>query len=166
MRRPLAPRRALAAILALAALPAPAQDAASIVDLICGRTVHYFNTDLGNQIEYTAADGQAYLWYSGAETLITGTWEVTALSLDFGQVCYVYAPGSFGPDDLGSTFCWSYEELLRDIPESGVREGDPYDLASGSLPFVLPFDRVVSVESLQERFPDQPPERACGLLMM
>lgn len=158
---------ALPALLALiTALPATAQDAASIIELICGRTVHYYNPDLGNQIEYTAADGTAYLWFTGSDKLAIGTWEVTAISLDLGEVCYTYQPGSFGPLDTGSTFCWTYQALLDDIPTSGVREGDPYDLASGTAPYPLPRETPVSVTAMRQDFPDQPPERACGLLMM
>jgi hypothetical protein len=154
------------ALATLTALPAGAQDAASIIDLICGRTVHYFNTGLGNQIEYTAADGSAYLWHSSSDDVIIGLWEVTALTLDIGEVCYKYLPGSFGPEDMGSEFCFDYEELVADVPADGVREGDPYDLASREIPFALPFDVPVSVDALRDAYPDQPPERACGTLMM
>lgn len=150
----------------LAALPATAQDAASIIDLICGRTVHYWDPGLGNQIEYTAADGQAYLWHGDTDQLVVGTWEVTAITLDIGEVCYVYEPGAFSLDDPGSEFCFRWDDLIEDVPADGVRDGDPYNLASGEQPFSLPRDRPVSLEDLRARFPDQPPERACGLLMM
>lgn len=154
------------ALMALSVLPAQAQDAASIIDLICGRTVHYFNTALGNQIEYTAPDGSAYLWHSQTDEIVVGIWEVSQITLDLGEVCYKYLPGSFGPTDPGSEFCFDHAALVEDIPTDGVREGDPYNLASGTRPFPLPFDIPVSVEDLRAEFPDQPPERACGVLMM
>ncbi|MBO6604865.1 hypothetical protein [Rhodophyticola porphyridii] len=166
--RPMRHRARLAGIFAaaLTALPAGAQDAASILALICGRTVHYFSPELGNQIEYTAPDGSAYLWHSGNEGLVLGTWEVTEITPDIGEVCYVYRPGSFGADDPGSEFCFDWEMLISDVPQDGVRDGDPYNLASGLRPFALPFTRPVSVAALRTEFPDQPPERACGTLMM
>lgn len=160
--------RALQALgaLVLTALPVQAQDAASIIDLICGRTVHYWDPALGNQIEYTAADGQAYVWHGDTDQLVTGTWEVTQITLNIGEVCYVYDPGSFGSDDPGSEYCFRWDDLIEDVPSDGVREGDPYNLASGTQPFSLPTDGPVSLDDLRARFPDQPPERACGLLMM
>jgi len=160
--------RSLAAILVagLSALPAQAQDAASIIELICGRTVHYFNGGLGNQIEYTAPNGSAYLWHSRTEQIVIGIWEVNEITLNIGEVCYKYLPGSFSEDDPGSEFCFDYDSLVADIPADGVREGDPYNLASGQMPFPLPFDRPISVKELRDGYPDQPPERACGVLMM
>lgn len=157
---------AAAMVAGLCALPAAAQDAASIIDLICGRTVHYFNPALGNQIEYTAPNGDAFLWHSQTDQLVIGIWEVNEINLDYGEVCYKYLPGSFSDLDPGSEFCFDYDALIADVPTDGVREGDPYNLASGQMPFPLPFDTPVSVEDLREAYPDQPPERACGVLMM
>lgn len=156
----------LVVVASLAPGATTAQDAASIIELICGRTVHYFNPALGNQIEYTAPSGEAFLWHSRTNQLVVGIWEVTEITLDLGEVCYTYLPGSFGPDDPGSVFCFDYDRLIADIPSDGVREGDPYDLASGTQPFPLPFETPVSVEDLRDQYPDQPPERACGVLMM
>lgn len=160
--------RAALLLVALSAVarPAPAEDAASIIELICGRTVHFFDASSGNQIEYTAADGSAYLWHSQADAIIIGTWEVTQITLDSGEVCYRYEPGSFSATDPGSEFCFDYGGLVIDIASAGVREGDPYGLATGEMPFPLPLDTPVSVARLREIYPDQPPERACGLLMM
>jgi hypothetical protein len=162
----LAGRTTALAIAALSALPAQAEDAASIIELICGRTVHYFNPALGNQIEYTAPNGEAYLWHSLTDELVIGIWEVNEITLNVGEVCYKYLPGSFSDTDPGSEFCFDYGALIRDIPADGVRDGDPYNLASGEAPFPLPIDTPMSVEDLRDAYPDQPPERACGVLMM
>jgi hypothetical protein len=162
----LARRTTALAIAALSALPAQAEDAASIIELICGRTVHYFNPALGNQIEYTAPNGEAYLWHSLTERIVIGIWEVNEISPGVGEVCYKYLPGSFSDIDPGSEFCFDYGALVADVPADGVREGDPYNLASGEMPFPLPFENPMSVEDLRDAYPDQPPERACGMLMM
>lgn len=66
----------LAAPTLLAADPVGAQGAVdALFDLLCGRTVHFYDAS-GNQIEYTAGDGTAFLWYHGLEDVIVGSWGV------------------------------------------------------------------------------------------
>ena len=145
-----------AAVLCLisAATPAMAQGAADIVELLCGRTVHYFSVFVGNQIEYTDPDGNAYLWHHfGTGGVITGTWRLEFPDGAPVEVCYTYPDGSFGPG-TGGDHCFTYERLLRDVPLDGIRDGDPYDLNSGTAPFPLPVAPAVPPSGLAEQFPD------------
>ena len=159
--------RACSVIVALVGPPALAEDAATIRELLCGRTLHFFDAEIGNQIEYTASDGTAYLLHNDIDGVGLGTWRVTEDSAPEGaQVCYTYQPGTFGPEDAGSQFCFGYNDLVVDLQPNGVRDGDPYRLTEGKRPFLLPIDRPASVASLRAQYADQPPERACGMPMM
>ena len=74
-------RPALLSVAVLAAGSSQAQDADMLFDLMCGRTLHYYNpgvpfgAGIGNQIEYTSPDGSAFLWHPNGEGVIIGSWE-------------------------------------------------------------------------------------------
>ena len=136
------------------ASPVMAQGAADIVELLCGRTVHYFSIFIGNQIEYTDPDGNAYLWHPfGAGGLVIGTWRLEFPDGAPVEVCYTYPQDSFGPD-TGGDHCFTYERLLSDVPLDGIRDGDPYGLSSGHAPFPLPIAPALSPSELIEDFPE------------
>lgn len=179
----------LAAVVA-APLPVQAQAVEALFDLLCGRTVHFYDTS-GNQIEYTAGDGTAFLWYHGLSDVIVGSWGVysdaeVAERLNDGsgeegrdggldssdlfdlptpgaQVCYEYPPGGFGPLDPGGFHCWDEVDLFETVVEGGVFPGDRYGLRDGVPPFVLPEHPFQRLESFDADFPQLPPEPACGV---
>jgi hypothetical protein len=179
----------------LCASPATAQavnsSVDSLFDLLCGRTVHYYDAS-GNQIEYTAGDGTAYLWYHELPDVIVGTWgvysdaEVEERQADEGrdgglssedfldapifegptagaQVCFDYPAGAFGPLDMGGLHCWSEVRLFETVVQGGVFPSDRYGLSDGVPPYTLPEHPFVALESFDADFPQLPPEPACGL---
>ncbi len=178
-------------LVVLGAAPANAQGAVdALFDLLCGRTVHFYDLS-GNQIEYTAGDGTAYLWFHDLPGVIVGTWGVYSNQevqdrlpggsddtgpdggLDgrdilegpsFGaQVCYEYGPGAFGPLDPGGFHCFSEAELFETVVAGGVFAGDRYGLRDGEPPFILPEHPFQTLESFEADFPELPPEPACGV---
>ncbi|MBF9032147.1 hypothetical protein HKCCE3408_17240 [Rhodobacterales bacterium HKCCE3408] len=153
--------RGLVLAFCLSACPAAAQDPAAVYDLLCGRTAQFYSPGIGTQIEYTAPDGRAFLWFPGQDDVILGTWEVGQMTDGVAELCYVYEPGSFTGED-GETFCFTYPGLIADLVEGGLRDGDPYDLMSGEVPFVtLPFSEV-DPTGLKTEYPDQPQAPACA----
>jgi hypothetical protein len=147
---------------------ASAQSAATIRDLICGRTVHYHTPGIGNQIEYTAPDGTAYLWYPDMPDAIIGTWQITPQGLDDAQTCFTYpldeVDGAFGIYD-GDPICFNSAALVRDVPERAIRDGDPYNLETGQVPFVLPSFPYLSIEELKRDFPAVELPDGCDALL-
>lgn len=181
--------RAAACALAIWPSTGSAQAVDALFELLCGRTVHYFD-GVGNQIEYTAGDGSAYLWFNGLDKVIIGTWGVYSdaevadllndgsgedreVDLDgqslldtptFGaQVCYEYPAGGFGPLDPGGFHCWDEVRLFETVVEGGVFPGDRYGLRDGEPPYILPAQPFQALESFDADFPQQPPEPACGV---
>lgn len=180
----------VAALGVLGASPANAQAVDALFDLLCGRSVHFYDAS-GNQIEYTSGDGTAYLWFNGLEEVVVGTWAVYSDAeveerLDDGagdtgrdggldssdifdsptfgaQVCYEYPPGGFGPLDPGGFHCWTEQRLFETVVEGGVFPGDRYGLTDGEPPFVLQQHPFLPLETLDADFPQLPPEPACGV---
>ncbi|UWQ97196.1 hypothetical protein K3728_08280 [Rhodobacteraceae bacterium M385] len=177
--------------LTIFALPANAQaNVDALFDLLCGRTVHFYDSS-GNQIEYTAGDGTAYLWYHDLPDVIVGSWgvysdaelrelqndgsndtgrdggldsrELFDLPIGGAQVCYEYPAGGFGPLDPGGFHCWDELDLFETVVEGGVFPGDRYGLRDGEPPFNLPEHPFQTLESFDADFPQLPPEPACGV---
>lgn len=177
--------------LVVTAVPANAQAVDALFDLLCGRSVHFYDAS-GNQIEYTAGDGTAYLWFHGQPEVIVGTWGVysdaeiaqrrieDALGEDFlgeglfdgplpdgptagAQVCYEYGPGAFGPMDTGGFHCFDEVLLFETVVAGGIFPGDRYGLSDGTPPYLLPEHPFVELESFDADFPQLPPEPACGV---
>lgn len=185
------PKLSAAAACVLALLPgmASAQAVDALFELLCGRTVHFYDGS-GNQIEYTAGDGTAFLWFHDQRDVIIGTWGVYSDAevaerqnsgagegrdggldgqslLDaprFGaQVCYEYQPGAFGALDPGGFHCFGELELFETVVEGGIFPGDRYGLRDGVPPFTLPEHPFQALESFDADFPQRPPEPACGI---
>lgn len=151
----------LSSLLSLAS-PVQAQGVEALFELLCGRSVH-FHDEGGNQIEYTAGDGTAYLWYHGIPEVLVGTWGVFDTPGIGPQVCYEYDPGAFGPLDTGGQHCWTEERLFETVIQGGIFEGDRYGLRDGEPPFLLPEQPMQTLESFEDDFPELERERVCGL---
>ncbi|MEM6610428.1 MAG: hypothetical protein AAF689_17850 [Pseudomonadota bacterium] len=153
---------ATALCLMATALPATAQSAVDIVELLCGRTVQYYSVTIGNQIEFTDPDGTAYLWHPfAAGGVVIGDWRIEVPDNADVQVCYTYPDGSFGPD-TGGDHCFTYAGLIDDIVEDGIRDGDPFDLRTGVAPFPLPLNPPLPAARLSEMYPDQDRGPGCS----
>lgn len=143
-----------AMMLVAASSAAMAEGAADIVELLCGRTVHYYSDAIGNQIEFTDPDGNAYLWHPfGQGELVVGSWRLVFADGGQDQVCYTYPKDSFGPGSA-EEHCFTYADLVDDVPLDGIRDGDPYALSTGEAPFALPAAPALSPPELAEQFPD------------
>ncbi len=112
---------------------------------ISGRTLRFFGTRHGTQIQYYAPSGQAYLWYPGNSAVVTGTWAVRADPRLSSTVCFVY-PGSRieGPQ------CHAADFFFDDAVE--YVSGDPFGLSSGRVPGVLPPRRDMSLVEVSTAF--------------
>lgn len=166
-------RGALTVLLSVSALPASAQDASMLFDLLCGRTLHFYDpgvptgAGIGNQIEYTAPDGSAFLWHPDDAEVIVGSWEVLPQENGTAQVCYEYPPDSFAnsliPYD-GGPICWDGGGLTNDIVPLGVRNGDPYGLSDGVPPFEISDHPALDSQILREQFPQEAPATGCEVM--
>lgn len=96
----------------------------------------FFGTDLfhGAQIEYLAADGKTFLWYPGNSRPVQGEWKIQE-ALFGPDICFRYGPNTRNPITGSSDSSW-YCDDFRDW--RAILKGDPFNLASGKLPFVLP----------------------------
>jgi hypothetical protein len=99
----------------------------------------------GWQVEYTSADGKAFLWYPGNDRLVLGTWRTRIKEFPIaGQptrhsvmICFTYADSynpatGVGPDQEECTF-----PSMNDIgmPKTERRPGDLFKLGGGKLPY-------------------------------
>ncbi|MEL6532094.1 MAG: hypothetical protein AAFN09_03805 [Pseudomonadota bacterium] len=172
---PRLPRPALWLIpLSLAAQPGAAQDASILFDLLCGRTVHYYDpgiptgTGIGNQIEYTSPDGSAFLWHPDDDDVIIGTWSVEPDTEGNGMVCYEYPEDSFDQALIpynGEPICFDGMGLTNDIVDLGIRNGDVYGLSDGIPPFEMQSHPQLGIEDLRGQFPQDAPATGCVAMM-
>lgn len=91
----------------------------------------------GTQIVYLTADGRAHLWYPGNRISLPGTWKIDKRSIG-SDLCFRYGPNTHNPVTKQSGSYWSCDMLnaqLRDM--TAVVAGDPFNIASGRVPFVL-----------------------------
>jgi len=90
------------------------------------------------QIEYHSPDGRAYLWYPGNVAVNQGQWDVRARKDSWDlMLCWRYMTSTntkpFGTRGDGAT-CKAIGLTKR----NSWYEGDPYNLQSGRIPFVIP----------------------------
>lgn len=64
----------------------PLPTGAALRRLLESRTAHTFSPTFGNQIEYTSADGRAYLWFPGNTAILVGEWRLRGSE----RVCFRY----------------------------------------------------------------------------
>ena len=62
-------------------------------DLFRDRTVLYRDWQHGNQIEYYAPNGIAYLWYPGNQQVVPSRWSIP----DSRRICFQYPSQSYNP---------------------------------------------------------------------
>lgn len=145
--------------LCLTATQAQADTVAAVFELLCDRTLHYYDDGVGNQIEYTSADGAAFLWFNGMTEVITGAWEVLENTPGQIEICYTYDPQPVAPE--GEVFCHDYAAWQVTIQENGIRDGDPYALSSGQVPFNLWQTPRLPPEAFDAQYPDLPRGAGC-----
>jgi len=105
----------------------------------------------GTQIEYHAPDGRAYLWYPGNSGVVPSLWKVSGYAFTAHEICWLYPTYSNNPVTGQSGGNWecnpssTYNGSL-----SQLIEGDPFNLASGKVPFRLPKGKFTAQELLNQ----------------
>jgi len=133
----------------------------SLANLLCDRTIHvYYN--IGNQIEYLSPNGETFFWHPFVAEIVSGTWRTTRSEAGETQVCFQYPEDAPFPGGGGDEFCLNGAWFLSTFLEDGLRDGDPYNLRSGNVPYPLPPDPPVDVGKLSEDFPSQDRAAYCA----
>jgi hypothetical protein len=104
----------------------------------------------GTQVEFLAEDGWSYLWYPGNRGPVRGQWTLHQWYREYA-VCFRYGAATLKPftKDPRDTFdCTLLTEYAPTVTETA--EGDPFDLSSGRLPFVLVRDQT-TIDALLKR---------------
>lgn len=118
-------------------------------DLLKDRTVMTFDKVHGAQIEYTSADGVAYLWYPGNKIILRGQWYIRDDDVGFtngdqrfeataGRICYYYGPGTYNPATNRGDKPECQNAGIHEARVVDSRPGDVLGLSKASVaPFVL-----------------------------
>ena len=162
----LAPKSFLPVLL-IAATPGHGQEPPldTLYDLLCGQTIHVFYGSAGNQIEYLDPDGTSYFWNSGRSDVIQGQWRIAEGEAGPSAICFQYAPGSLRPTHDGEEFCLEGAWFITTFVEDGLRPGDPYNLQSGTPPFVMQPVPAMDVDRLRALYPDRGDGGRCTPLL-
>ena len=100
------------------------------------RTAILFQPGHGVYVEYTAADGRVFMWYSGNRRAVHGTWSVVAFG-GHPQACFHYAESTNPVTQVYEpTECPDASQTLADMGVIASRQGDVFNLRSDKLPFV------------------------------
>jgi len=111
----------------------------------------------GTQLEYHSSDGQTYLWYPKNRTVVSGRWRVKADANDKPELCYLYGQNTYNPVLETRGGAWECRTLT--FPNIGVSEGvkgDPFNLSSGEVPFVIPDRAFYSTKDLYSQYGQSP----------
>lgn len=145
----------------LAGAGARADTPGSLHELLCDRTVHVYY-GIGNQIEFLAANGDSYFWLPGSAVVIEGAWRIGETQEGGAQICFQYAEDALRPGYDGEEFCFSGDWFLGTFLRDGLRDGDPYNLRSGTPPYVLAAQPPLDIASLSMDFPDDARSTSCS----
>lgn len=106
-----------------------------IQEKLSDRTYMYLQDGHGIYLEYTAADGQLFMWYPYNGGVVKGTWDVVDMS-DGPRACYQYrgayhgVTGEYEPNE-----CIDAGQTLSSMNVLDYRDGDPFNLSSGHIPY-------------------------------
>lgn len=136
-------------------LPASIYQADSLKARYAGATSVSYSEAHGTQVEYTAKDGRAYLWYPGNKSILRGSWRIQTTPEGFGRMCFKYGRNTFNPVTNQGGGVWSCTLASSFLSvEREYRPGDPLGLAQqAAVPFVLPsqgyvgFDRLLRADA-------------------
>ncbi|MFT3765155.1 MAG: hypothetical protein QM820_06515 [Minicystis sp.] len=107
-----------------------------------GKTVLFYDTSHGNQVEYYGEGGRCYLWYPGNRVVLAGEWRVDEEFLYFR-----YGKNTYNPVTGQRGGGWE-RARLRGYGANVVEavEGDPLNLADRGLPYrLLPHPPLQSI---------------------
>lgn len=124
----------------LQADPSAPDSAEASRSIYAGRTFITQDPFHGTQIEYHGPNGKSALWYPGNSRTVPANWKIRFDGPERGHdVCWQYPSRSYNPvtGQSGGRFeCtpdWLYFPGVVQIVQ-----GDPFELASGRVPFPLP----------------------------
>lgn len=115
-----------------------------------GNTSIHYDSFHGTQVEFRQADGQVYLWYPTNTRSLAGQAK-TQTSNGQSEICHRYNSSGKNPATGVAGYAWECAPLsanLRSITH--MLQGDPFDLASGKIPFVLRKRKKMSLSALLE----------------
>ena len=105
----------------------------------------------GTQIKYHDANGSSYLWYPGNRTIVPGKWQIRAQDGGGSRLCYRYGSNTFNPATGISGGEWECRRFgALDVSGGSAIKGDPFALASGSIPFVMVGKNYYAPEMVME----------------
>lgn len=103
-----------------------------------GHTFLSYDPGHGAQIEYLDPNGASFLWYPGNRSVLVGAWKLDGFYGGRPGICFRYGANTYNPVTQARGGDWdcvvgSFHTLF--VEERLV--GDPFNLASGKLPYVL-----------------------------
>lgn len=124
----------------------------------------------GTQIEYTSANGQAWLWYPGNTVIIPGEWkrkdsaenyefpanegEGKTYTVPKTEICFRYGKNTHNPvtGHRGGGFECNPIALMKLLSDETIVSGDIFGLAGRkAVPFVLPKRKQLSINDVNKR---------------
>lgn len=132
--------------------PSSVFQAAGLIARYSDSTRLDYSTQHGTQIEYMSPTGRTYLWYPGNTQLVIGEWQTRPDRQKGGEICFRYPSATFNPATRTFGGNWSCRRAADFIwAEEEYTKGDPYQLSTGRIPFVLPRDEELDFRSLQRK---------------
>jgi hypothetical protein len=139
-----------------------AQEAASITQatssategqkFLSGTTALSISGAYGTQIEYLAPDGSSDLWFPGSSGTTPGRWKVVESGSGEPVMCFLYGANSYDPVQKTYGGAWECGPLKRYIMRLGsLAVGDPFRLANGKVPFMMPPGAFMVLAQAQEK---------------
>jgi len=119
---------------------------------LSGTTALSISENYGTQIEYLAPDGSSDLWFPGSPRTTPGHWKVMASTSGAPVMCFLYGPNSYDPvlhAYGGNWECGPLQQYILHLHTLAI--GDPFRLANGKVPFVMPRGAVMPLPQVQEQ---------------
>lgn len=117
---------------------------------LSGATALSISGDYGTQIEYLSADGSSDLWFPGSGHTTPGHWKVVDTSSGAPNMCFLYGANSYDPVEHSYGGSWECAPLMRYLMNlQSLANGDPFRLASGKVPFVMPRGAAMTLDQAQ-----------------
>lgn len=99
-----------------------------------GRTIVFYHSAHGIQVEHYAKSGRLQLWYPGNRRPVGGRWKVKNGSV----VCFRYGGNTYNPVTRQRGGKWECQPIKRNRRNMKYAcHGDQFGLSSGKIPYVL-----------------------------
>ena len=121
-------------------LPAASQSVMEAHNKLCDRTLFFYEKQHGNQIEYFAPNGFAYLWYPGNRRSVPSQWRLAAdKKTGTATICFKYPRWGYNPVTKQYGGKWECRPFSRFWSHTNGKPavGDVFNLSVGMVPFRL-----------------------------